>query len=55
MYGNGDGVAEDDKQAAYWYQKAAEQGHVGAQNNLCNRYGNGESVDQDYKQAVYRW
>ena len=34
MYRNGEGVPEDDRQAAFWYRKAAEQGDASAQNNL---------------------
>jgi TPR repeat protein len=34
MYANGKGVLKDDKQAASWYQKAAEQENAGAQYNL---------------------
>jgi TPR repeat protein len=36
MYANGKGVLKDDKQAASWYQKAAEQENAGAQYNLGN-------------------
>jgi len=28
MYNNGKGALQDDKQAVYWYWKAAEQGNV---------------------------
>jgi TPR repeat protein len=38
MYANGKGVLKDDKQAASWYQKAAEQENAGAQYNLGNMY-----------------
>ena len=31
MYDNGDGMAEDDSQAVYWYRKAADQGNAWAQ------------------------
>jgi TPR repeat protein len=31
MYANGKGVSKDDKQAVYWYQKAAAQENTGAQ------------------------
>jgi TPR repeat protein len=34
MYDRGQGVPQDDVQAAEWYRKAAEQGHAAAQNNL---------------------
>ncbi len=53
MYGNGEGVALDDRQAVYWYRKAADQGYADAQFNLGNGYYNGKGVTKDYKQAVY--
>ena len=28
MYDEGQGVAQDDKQAVYWYRKAADQGNA---------------------------
>jgi TPR repeat protein len=34
-----------------WYQKAAEQGHHGAQTNLGVLYYNGTGVTQDYVEA----
>jgi TPR repeat protein len=34
MYATGKGVSKDDKQAVYWYQKAAAQENTGAQYNL---------------------
>jgi TPR repeat protein len=45
-------VLKDDKQAVYWYQKAADQGYAEAQSNLGVAYTIGEGV-KDYKQAVY--
>ena len=39
-------------QAAYWFRKAAEQGHAVAQNNLGVCYFKGQGVPQDYAQAV---
>ena len=35
------------------YQKAAEQGDAGAQNNLANCYETGTGVAKDATQAVY--
>ncbi|WP_052956611.1 tetratricopeptide repeat protein [Photobacterium angustum] len=49
----GQGVAKDDKQAVYWYQKSAMQGHAPAQYNLGVMYANGRGVAKDDKQAVY--
>jgi len=44
----------DDKQAVYWYTKAAEQGDADAQVGLGNMYGGGEGVPKDYVIA-YAW
>ncbi len=52
MYGNGEGVAQDDAQAAEWYRKAAAQGYAGAQYSLGGMYANGEGVAQDDAQAL---
>lgn len=54
IYAKGHGVAQDYKQAAYWYKKAAEQGHAGAQHNLGFVYAEGQGVTQDLKLA-YIW
>ena len=53
MYDNGEGVPEDDRQAAFWYRKAAEQGVARAQTNLGVMYDNGEGVPEDDRQAVF--
>ena len=34
MYADGEGVAEDDAEAARWYRLAADQGHADAQHFL---------------------
>ena len=47
MYANGEGVPEDDAEAARWLRLAADQGHAGAQNNLGVMYAKGEGVLQD--------
>lgn len=54
LYRQGQGVAQDDKQAVAWWTKAAEQGHTDAQDNLGLRYAKGEGVEQDWVQA-YKW
>ena len=54
MYGNGDGVPQNDKIAVYWYAKAAEQGHAMAQYNLAVTYRRSNSVPKNYKAAV-KW
>ena len=53
MYGNGEGVSQDDE--VKWYTKAAEQGDVDAQQwNLGVMYDTGEGVPHDYKEAA-KW
>jgi hypothetical protein len=49
----GEGVVKNDKQAVYWFEKAANQGHAGAQFNIGRSYYHGEGVVKNYKQAVY--
>ena len=48
---NGEGVPQDYVQALSWYQKAAEQGHLGAQTNLGVLYYKGSGVKKDYVEA----
>ncbi|MBT8354072.1 MAG: sel1 repeat family protein [Desulfobacterales bacterium] len=52
MYDSGDGVSEDDAEAANWYRKAADQGHVNAQFNLGVMYANGEGVAENATEAA---
>ena len=52
MYDNGDGVEEDDSEAANWYRLAANQGHVNAQFNLGVMYANGEGVEKNVAEAA---
>ena len=54
MYVNGIGVLRDDKQAVYWYTKAAEQEDADAQFNLGLMYIDGEGVLRSYKNAA-KW
>ena len=54
MYANGDGLEQDFKEAAKWYQKAADQGDADAQYNLGLMYDNGQGVGQDFKEAA-KW
>jgi hypothetical protein len=54
MYDDGQGVPQDDKEAARWYRAAAEQGAAGAQFNLGTMYKHGSGVSQDYVQA-FMW
>ena len=47
MYDTGEGVPQDEAEAARWYRLAAEQGDAGAQNNLGLSYARGEGVLKD--------
>lgn len=53
-YRQGNGVPQNDTEAANWYRKAAEQGHSNAQFNLGCCYDLGDGVPQDYTEAV-KW
>jgi len=52
MYHKGEGVPQDQAEAAKWYRRAAEQGHASAQHNLGVMYDEGKGVPQDYAEAV---
>ena len=52
MYDWGDGVSENDAEAARWYRRAAEQGHAGAQLFLGHSYNFGEGVSEDDTEAA---
>jgi hypothetical protein len=54
MYGTGDGVTQDYKEALKWLTKAAEQGIAAAQFNVGLIYTNGYGVPQDYREAI-KW
>lgn len=53
VYRNGEGVAQNDKQAVEWFQRAAEQGYVRALTALGSSYWAGRGVPQDYSQAYF--
>jgi hypothetical protein len=48
MYFFGEGVPQDDHQAAVWFRLAAEQGHAPAQYHLGIMYRTGEGVRQNF-------
>ena len=48
----GKGVAQDYKQAAYWYDKATLQGNVRAQVSLGNLYHFGRGVPKNDRAAI---
>lgn len=54
-YQEGQGVAQDDVQAAFWWRKAAEQGHITSQANMGSLYLNGRGVIKDETQAISWW
>ena len=54
MYGDGEGVPEDDAEAVKWYHKAAEQGHSRGQLYLGMMYSLGTGVSRDDTEAV-KW
>ena len=54
MYDLGRGVPKDNREAAKWLRKAAEQGHARAQFNLGVAHSNGEGVPKDYQEAA-KW
>ena len=54
MYAFGEGVPQDDAEAAKWYRLAAEQGYARAQAALGPMYVSGRGVPQDDAEAV-KW
>jgi len=54
MYEKGQGVPQDDEQAAEWYGRAAALGNPFAQNNLGVLYKYGRGVPKDLVQS-YKW
>ena len=53
LYESGQGVKQNNQQAAYWYTKAAKQGDVAAQYVLATMYNKGKGLPVDHSQAVY--
>lgn len=47
LYQAGEGVTQDYSEAAKWYRRASEQGHVDAQYNLSLTYYSGEGVNSN--------
>lgn len=54
-YYEGQGVAQDLSEAAWWWRQAAEQGHVKAQFNLGVMYYEGNGVRRDAAAGVRLW
>ena len=55
MYAFGQGVPQDNKEAAKWLRLAAQQGNAGAQNNLALMHATGQGVIQDNVYAHMWW
>jgi hypothetical protein len=53
MYANGKGIAQDDAQAALWYEKAANAGDTQAQTLLSSAYADGRGVAYNQVMADY--
>jgi len=51
---SGASIPQDFEQAAYWYRKAAEQGHAEAEFDLARLYARGLGVPNDEAQAA-KW
>ena len=51
-FADGKGVPADDREAAYWYRKAAEQGHADAQLFLGFCFADGKGVPADDREAA---
>jgi len=55
LYDQGNGVPQDDAQAAFWLRKAAEEGDSYAQFQLGVLYSGGNGVPQDDERAAFWW
>lgn len=53
MYANGEGLRQDYRVAADWWEKAARQGHLDANLAVARAYRTGRGRDKDADQAVY--
>jgi TPR repeat protein len=54
MYENGDGLPEDKKMAAFWYEKAASQNNPYAFYNLGLFYETGDGLPKNPAMKVFR-
>ena len=55
MYKDGESVAENNKEAVYWLEKAAALDDTNAQINLAKIYNDGLRADQDLEKAFSLW
>jgi uncharacterized protein len=54
MYAKGQGVAQNEAEAAKWYPQAAAQGDASAQYNLGVMFYSGDGVPQNHAEAA-KW
>ena len=54
MYLNGEGIGQDNEQAAIWFERAAENGHPYSMFRIGDMYHTGRGVEKDKAQAA-RW
>jgi TPR repeat protein len=52
MYAAGEGVEMDQKEAAKWFEKAAEEGHPHAMFKIAERYEKGNGIAKDPEMAI---
>lgn len=52
MYATGTGVTKNNAEAAKWFRKAAQQGHLAAQTALGDMLASGSGITQDDNEAV---
>lgn len=52
LYADGDGLAQDDKEAVKWFSMAAKQGDLDSERNMGLMYLNGRGVPEDHRQAA---
>jgi putative methionine-R-sulfoxide reductase with GAF domain len=52
-YGTGANVIQNDAEAARWFERSAEQGHVQAQARLASYYWSGRGVPKDLSKAYF--
>jgi TPR repeat protein len=53
MYHSGQGITKDAKQAAYWYEQAAEHGDEEALLTLATLFDMGDRIPRDAQKAAY--
>ena len=52
MYAAGEGVEIDQREAAKWFEKAAEEGHPHAMFKIAERYEHGNGISKDTEKAL---